>query len=321
MKRLVGSLAIFVIVVTVCMPAMAAITVGNSYHITDPSGGIYTGGEGPFLMTNTANSSDSFYTFCVERNEVFYPDTSHNYWVGSITEGSMLTNRELTGYSAWLYTMYQGYLAHPSSGAWNTPGNWNLPPDILSLLGTPAAPGTTANVIKANNMLQFGIWAGMVRENGTGVGGGPINDDAKKAEITWGEAGQGGVGPYYNSHYSGNPVGTYLDDYGLGTADFNASGWGGLDELGDVWILNIYGGNSFNTNPANRAQDQIAIVPGLRQEDNVPEPATLIIWSLLSLSGGLWAWARRRGAESLGGARQPWSEETRAAILKIVSQN
>jgi hypothetical protein len=64
-------------------------------------------------------------------------------------------------------------------------------------------------------------------------------------------------------------------------------------------------------------------VPGLPPtgQGDVPEPATLIIWSLLGLSGGgLWAWSRRKGDESIGSARTPWSEDTRAAILQIVDR-
>jgi hypothetical protein len=54
--------------------------------------------------------------------------------------------------------------------------------------------------------------------------------------------------------------------------------------------------------------------------DALPEPATLIVWSLLGLTGGgLMAWRRRNGAESNSG-RTHWSEETRAAIHQIIER-
>ncbi len=58
----------------------------------------------------------------------------------------------------------------------------------------------------------------------------------------------------------------------------------------------------------------------------IPEPATVIIWSLLGMLGFSVGWWRRRRGETLGAAGPPampaartfWSPETRGAILDII---
>jgi len=52
----------------------------------------------------------------------------------------------------------------------------------------------------------------------------------------------------------------------------------------------------------------------------IPEPASLIIWSLLGAGcAGLGVWRRRRAAQMGGGTpRAPWSEESRQAIRQII---
>jgi hypothetical protein len=55
----------------------------------------------------------------------------------------------------------------------------------------------------------------------------------------------------------------------------------------------------------------------------LPEPSTLIIWSLLGAAGmGLSVWRRRRGGRFMGGAvpRAAWSEENRQAIRRIIAR-
>jgi hypothetical protein len=61
--------------------------------------------------------------------------------------------------------------------------------------------------------------------------------------------------------------------------------------------------------------------------DVVPEPATLIIWSLLGLAfsgaGGMSVWRQRRqDAFGVAGGqpRTPWSEENRQAILRVIDR-
>ena len=52
----------------------------------------------------------------------------------------------------------------------------------------------------------------------------------------------------------------------------------------------------------------------------VPEPATVIIWSLLGAGSwlGIWVVRKRRGGSSVG--RQPWTNENRAAIHEIIAR-
>lgn len=59
--------------------------------------------------------------------------------------------------------------------------------------------------------------------------------------------------------------------------------------------------------------------------EQIPEPASLIVWSLLGALGITVGWwrRRRRGADWAGGAkpaRTPWPEENRTAILEIINR-
>ncbi|MCX7424309.1 MAG: hypothetical protein NTW96_01520 [Planctomycetia bacterium] len=59
------------------------------------------------------------------------------------------------------------------------------------------------------------------------------------------------------------------------------------------------------------------------QDVVVPEPASLIVWSLLGAAGmGLSVWRRGRGGRFMGGAvpRAAWSEENRQAIRRIIAR-
>jgi hypothetical protein len=57
----------------------------------------------------------------------------------------------------------------------------------------------------------------------------------------------------------------------------------------------------------------VGTVPG-----PVPEPITLLIWSVLGLGGTGLAVARKKGL--MGGSKAPWSEENRKAIRQIVER-
>ncbi len=55
----------------------------------------------------------------------------------------------------------------------------------------------------------------------------------------------------------------------------------------------------------------------------LPEPSTLIIWSLLGAAGmGLSVWRRRHGGQWIDGyaPRAAWSEENRQAIRQIIAR-
>jgi len=66
----------------------------------------------------------------------------------------------------------------------------------------------------------------------------------------------------------------------------------------------------------NGALDNLVYTP-------VPEPATLIIWSLLGAGGvGVSVWRRRRSGQWIDGdvLRAPWPEENRQAIRQVIAR-
>jgi hypothetical protein len=71
------------------------------------------------------------------------------------------------------------------------------------------------------------------------------------------------------------------------------------------------------------ADDSAALATGYAADGGtVPEPATIIIWSLLGMSSwlGLRVWRRRGNSADLGSGRRPWSPEDRRAIREIVAR-
>jgi len=260
MRRLVVALVAFVVAAAVCLPASAAIVVvqqGELYRMDTES----YGHEGPFLMTQQGGSK-VFQTFCAEKGEWFYP--TQVYEVHGIGGDSLLTNRTLTGYSAWLYTRFLGA-------------------DNYSKLNT-SGWGTTQY-----DKLQFGIWAGMIRDDGVSTIKSLIGSST--AEQQWGQP-------------TGNPVGTYaatdLDAIGIGPADFANATWAGYgadntltaDRLnakylatGNIVVLNMWGQvpTANPTNPGN-AQDQLGYDPDYGAPP-VPEPISFVVWALIGLCG------------------------------------
>ncbi len=88
--------------------------------------------------------------------------------------------------------------------------------------------------------------------------------------------------------------------------DFKANNLG-KDPVAIAWL---------DTDPygSGESQDQMVIVPGGLYD--IPEPASLIVWSLLGAGSwlGLRVWRRRRGPVG----RRPWLPENRTAILEII---
>jgi hypothetical protein len=71
------------------------------------------------------------------------------------------------------------------------------------------------------------------------------------------------------------------------------------------------------------AQDQWYFMPTPSKDPpaSVPEPASLIIWSLLGLgSGGLAVWSGRRRNRLVGGGGSGWSRKNRQAIFSIIER-
>ena len=104
---------------------------------------------------------------------------------------------------------------------------------------------------------------------------------------------------------------------GLGTNDididlltFALSGWGG-GTTGDDGYIADYRIVEIGIDGDNQAQMFIG-----SGEWEIPEPASLIVWSLLGMGSwlGMRVWRRRRGPVG----RRPWSPENRTAILEII---
>ena len=267
MRRLVVALVAFVVAAAVCLPASASVyvDVGQYYKI----GGQTVGSEGPFLMTqwNTAYSGPKtgglvFSTFCVEKTEYFYPNNVPVYFINGMGLESVLTNRTLTGYSAWLYSMYLGV------------DGYSLPTKFTS--------STLTDKVKSDR-LQFGIWAGMITEPPKDYSG-TIKSlvGSSTAEQEWGKS-------------TGNPVAAYTDDQlhdiGIGREDFKNSTWAGYasgDEsngkygnTGNILVLNTWGRIPSGT---GNAQDQLGYNPDYGAPP-VPEPISFVVWALIGLCG------------------------------------
>jgi hypothetical protein len=118
------------------------------------------------------------------------------------------------------------------------------------------------------NLVQKAIWAGMVKN----VGDTP-----------------GSVGSEY-AKYTSTPFANIqidLGNLGISLANYASSGWSGF---GDVKVLNMVGPVPHTTD----SQDQLALIPS-EGTPQVPEPMSVIVWSLLGLCFvGTAIWRRRK---------------------------
>jgi hypothetical protein len=94
---------------------------------------------------------------------------------------------------------------------------------------------------------------------------------------------------------------------------------GSLGETGVVEDISLWGPkiNYGWGNPAQTQQFVSSETPDVGPDSPVPEPAAIFIWSALGAGClGMRVWRRRGGPV----ARQPWSDENRAAILEIIGK-
>jgi hypothetical protein len=258
MKKSPLALAAFLLALLACNSASAAIypQAGDVFTITWP----HTGLQGPFLMTDTdivhPVTDSPFLTFCAEQAGTFTP--GNQYRVRDVSTASDQGNYKLSGYTAWLYTMFRG------EDGWALPALFNTQADKY-------------------DALQYAIWAGMVQNVSSSIYVGSASADQQ-----FGAA----------CSYLGNKSWTsaVLDSlYGIGLSSFEHSGWAGIDyqhasgmydEVGGVRVLNL------TTLGGCCAQDQLAIVGcTVHPTSPVPEPTTILVWTLLGLSvclGTLW---------------------------------
>jgi hypothetical protein len=300
---------ILLIALATSSTALAAIAQNDDLQLSTWSGSNW---EGPFHATVWDDHTSAFHypptglvkdadflTFCVERTNYFSNGFVFNIdQIGPITATG---NKRLTGYSAWVY---QKFLKIEQLNGF---GVGTLPTGTYAI--KPSGAATTVTWQNAFNAYQTAIWAGMVAHDSSGN---PLNLP--------GEAG---------SEWVGIPNGGDYAAIGISYNDWLASNWLGLPvstrqeqldslaQVGDFHVMVLdptqhnysatYGGGY------TWGQDQIVF---LTEGEVVPEPATLVVWSLLGAGSwlGMRVWRRRNRPAG----RQPWSPENRSAILSII---
>ena len=115
-------------------------------------------------------------------------------------------------------------------------------------------------------------------------------------------------------------------DGGLNRSALQSTIDGLLAGYSDTWgpqelvaVLTAYGNNGYQNN-GNPAQDQY-VAFGIVDPPaavSAPEPATVVIWSLLGVGSWLGMRVSRRRRASIG--RQPWTPATRQAIHEIIAR-
>ena len=237
----------------------ATARVGMEFKVTEPVAKKHWGG--PFELTQAGHPDNNFWSFCVEFKGNIEVDGKVPYaidGIGSETTGQK-PQHHLTGYSAWLFTMFSG-----TKGQFGVDSNeWKLPTLITD-------GGITDSEY---DILQKAIWAGMVSDPSQAV------DQIGAEEPTSG----------HECDFDGDSLSwADLDALGIGKTAFNESGWGGTDVLadqlaflGDVRIISLVDPQG------NDIQDQLTINP-------VPKTASLSIWAMFAGLAVALAWRNRR---------------------------
>jgi hypothetical protein len=268
------------LVISLGLPLQASISIGDAYTMHHHPLSFPKQYGGPYEMNRSnpgdpsppstpdrdpANMTDQyFWTFCVEQNEFFNP--GNTYYVGGIGDFSYRSSKQLSGYSAWIYSMYRNI------------DNWVLPTQI-----------TTGGLTGAEcNVMQYAIWLGLVETDGV-IGSADVGAYGAEQRI-------GKQNDYLHIGYHDLTWPILHTNYGLGIEDFLASGWGGSDPFNDrgrVVVLNMYTAKD-HYDCQHLAQDQLGIGPP-ELPPPVPEPVSFIIWSFLGAAGlAVGYWRRRK---------------------------
>jgi hypothetical protein len=245
--------------------ASASILAGDTVTLGWPTFANH-GNEGPFQMTKK-DGSESILTFCVETNRYFSPGSQY------FVESTGLVTREqgfqLSGYTAWIYAMFR------QDNGWHLPSAFS---QDQTKMGT-----------EEYNVLQYAIWAGMILPNVT-----PSHDSVGHSVAT-AEQVFGSINGYLGKGWTEAEL---HNNYGIGLDDFEKSNWGGSNitiaerylYTGNVVVLNLT--DTVNHNADN--QDQLGLSNAPMFRGDTPEPASLIVWSSISLFGCLGYWRRKR---------------------------
>jgi hypothetical protein len=138
---------------------------------------------------------------------------------------------------------------------------------------------------------QLAIWAGMTAAAGGSPGS--AGSEYVTANIT---------------NNGGDGTGVF-NTYNFGLNDFTASGWGPLTELNGYMVMNIQdnGGGFHQDMFLGRPEGPLAAVP---------EPASIVVWSVLA--GGAAGFAVRKRRQR--GPAGRWNPEDRQAILSVIER-
>jgi len=207
---------------------------------------------------------DRFFTFCVETNQTFSPGTVYD--IRDLSGTSWNTTKAMTGYAAWVFDKFQQ--------------------NVVSL--NPRAPNDTQKAKLAT--YQKAIWAGMVGFTDTNT------DSVWQTSEALGEVG-GGTSQYHVKF--GLDWDSDADEYSTAGILYSAFlldatnwAWAGANEYDMLRRFNGYQLINVQTDSAGQAQDQMIAYGG--PTGGVPEPATIVVWSLLAGAAGVAALRRRR---------------------------
>jgi hypothetical protein len=310
MRRILVLVASFALVALTAPQAFSALDVHDDIVIdwvrvnSDNTGTAIAFPEygGPFWATlyeddrvGQANGSwvgggttmiDSFFTFCAQRTTTFSPGT--RYDIKNLEVRTLQEAKVLTGYSAWVFDQFNQ--------------------KVLTSAIDPRINTTANNDIMG--VYQAAIWMGIVGwtdDNGDGIFQGTEALDA-----VGGSTAQLVGDP--NSYSIG--LASLASEH-ITYADFLAdTSWtpGSEDTEYDMlrtWrgiqLMNVQG------NSGSDAQDQMIAYGGPLSA--VPEPASLVVWSVLAGGAAGFAVSRKRRRQALQGR---WSPETRDAILEVI---
>lgn len=287
------------------------ISIGGS--LSGSSGGPFTANiyldntriQGPGSWTDGQTSADTFTTFCLEYNEHFSPGSTR-YDVALINTKTVNTGYYLTGYAAWVYKTYLDEITNP-----------------------------TLNANSERYTFQKAIWGGVVASL-TGISA----ELGTLANSEWGNTGAGAslsLNPAFvaSSASFSNVTGVALaadpDRIDISTGAFLAqmSTWSGgvyangdssdaaLSFLNGYRVLNLQTNAGYAVGPpaSGYAQDMIV---GPANVLSVPEPASIVVWSLLAGGAAGVGVARKRRQKAPKGR---WSAESRQAIFSVIDRN
>lgn len=257
MKKAVILMLVVALAGLLAQPASAAIATGQFYRIDNPIANDNNGG--PFKMTEVVANVNG--AAAKSGGEVFWTFCAQS--VGEVFNPghSYVVGAIQTGTEVTPKTYLTGYAAWVYDTFLNAIGS-----------NSPATVYTQTQ----RSLLQWAVWAGLVYDSSDGYAELKAATTANNSSLA---PGQKFLTPTQEST---------LDGFGYGFADFEAAvaanNWDDVDDLGDIKVLVMLNGN---------IQDMLGRVPD-DSIPGVPEPASMLVWSLLGGALGLVGVRRRR---------------------------